>query len=133
MGASKCCHVWSAPLFMSSYAVAKTLVVWELLRQSEQDRHLRCVMQVWFSAKTVLMSLCDSDEYIQPKAGEIQEGFHLNIHHLNGQVNQEWIYLPLDTWRGSKIGLQWPGTIRDLYYHLPLPAQCSSREHTIQV
>ncbi|CAJ1962286.1 unnamed protein product [Cylindrotheca closterium] len=62
---------------MSPYAVAKTLVVWEMLLQSQEQHHLRSVMQVWFSttweeetmemAKQALANLCQSDEKRHPK------------------------------------------------------------------
>ena len=59
---------------MSAYAVAKTLVIWEMLKQTPavplQEGHLRCVMQAWFSAswgdetygatKAALKSLCSN-------------------------------------------------------------------------
>mmetsp|Transcript_9971 Transcript_9971/g.23771 ORF Transcript_9971/g.23771 Transcript_9971/m.23771 type:complete len:437 (+) Transcript_9971:932-2242(+) len=61
----------------SPYAVAKTLVVWEMLLQSQKQHHLRSVMQVWFSTtwedetegnvKQALANLCESDEKRHPK------------------------------------------------------------------
>ncbi|KAL3942544.1 MAG: hypothetical protein SGBAC_003290 [Bacillariaceae sp.] len=61
----------------SPYAVAKTLVVWEMLLQFQNQHHLRSVMQLWYSTtwdeeteeyvKQALANLCVSDEKRNPK------------------------------------------------------------------
>ena len=62
---------------LSPYAVAKTLLVWEMINQSSHKSDLQSVMQVWFSStwdeetemmvKSALKSLCESNEERHPK------------------------------------------------------------------
>lgn len=71
---------------LSSYAVAKTHVIWEMMKQTPPDvtlreDHLRSIMQVWFSAtwgqgteravKNALDALISSDRTYHPSVSEI--------------------------------------------------------------
>jgi hypothetical protein len=71
---------------MSAYAVAKTHVLWELLKQTpsgspQRQEHLRRVMQVWYSAtwgegtacavKAALSALCSSKKAFCPSVREL--------------------------------------------------------------
>ena len=66
---------------MSAYSIAKTHILWELLKQTPSDSplretHLRCIMQVWYSAtwahgtmnavKAALSVLCSSERSYHP-------------------------------------------------------------------
>ena len=81
---------------MSSYAVAKSLVIWEMLKQTpvgskDEQRHCRTIVQAWFSA-----TWCEGTEKVVKAAIE-----SLHKKPPNKFPYDEQIARILDHWRGA--------------------------------
>jgi hypothetical protein len=102
----------------SSFAVAKTLVIWELLKHTpdssqERDQHLVGIMQVWFSStwtaytqtavRAALATLCSSGARYHPEVNSILEHWLSAPTMSLKKARKEYAATITDAW--SKIGM----------------------------